>query len=134
MWKRDTEGLTHVQSSVTSNLFSYMRVTIFSFFLITLFTPLPVSPPMSFDHPYNFYEITPDKPVKKLTAPIGKMTKVGVFRLRLFLLIGYTYFINFICSSCQCIFSLLSTGASRYRRKLLPQIARFKPSTDHLAW
>ena len=26
---------------------------------------------MSFDHPYNFNEITADKPVKKFTAPLG---------------------------------------------------------------
>ena len=92
---------------------------------------------MSFDHPYNFYEITADKPVKKINRPIGKMTKVGVFSLQLFLLIGYTYFINFICSSCQCIFLYSQQVlADLYdkRRKLLPQIARFKPSTDHLAW
>ena len=72
MWKKDTEGLTRVQSSVTAHfILIHARHQIFFFF-----SPLPVWPTISFDHPYNFYEITKDKP--------AKITKVGVVSPQLF--------------------------------------------------
>ena len=66
MWKKDIEGLTRFQSSVTAHfiLIKVMRVTRFSCFLIILFLPLPVWPPRSFDHPFTFYDITKENQQK----------------------------------------------------------------------